>query len=142
MQAFVALSNRGCFSVERHFACWREPIELIVGRLVQVAHSPGSNGAQRRDSLFDSWSILESSWKMSIKHHPLATEFPEHRETIHILKQENAHFHKFMVKYEEVDKEIVRMEDGIETPEDAVLTQLKKERLELKDELLLMLNKN
>jgi uncharacterized protein YdcH (DUF465 family) len=34
------------------------------------------------------------------------------------------------------------MEDGIETPEDAVLTQLKKERLELKDELLLMLNKN
>lgn len=79
---------------------------------------------------------------MSIKHHPLATEFPEHRETIHILKQENAHFHKFMVKYEEVDKEIVRMEDGIETPEDAVLTQLKKERLELKDELLLMLNKN
>jgi uncharacterized protein YdcH (DUF465 family) len=46
-----------------------------------------------------------------------------------------------MVKYEDVDKEIVRMEEGIETPEDAVLTELKKSRLELKDEILAMLLK-
>jgi uncharacterized protein YdcH (DUF465 family) len=78
---------------------------------------------------------------MSIEHHSLVVEFPHHRETIHQLKQENAHFQKLMTKHEEVDKEIVRMEEGIETPEDAVLTQLKKQRLELKDELLEMMLK-
>ena len=72
---------------------------------------------------------------MSIHHHPLITEFPEHREAIHQLKQENLHFSKLMAKHEEVDKEIVRMEEGIETPEDLVLAQLKKQRLELKDEI-------
>lgn len=40
-----------------------------------------------------------------------------------------------MESYENVDKEIVRMEEGIETPADEVLTGLKKERLELKDQL-------
>ncbi|MFT4547848.1 MAG: hypothetical protein ACI8XO_003079 [Verrucomicrobiales bacterium] len=78
---------------------------------------------------------------MPIEHHPLITEFPEHRDGIHTLKQDNAHFQKLMVKYEDVDKEIVRMEEGIETPEDAVLTELKKSRLELKDEILAMLLK-
>ncbi|MDA0813499.1 MAG: YdcH family protein [Verrucomicrobia bacterium] len=76
---------------------------------------------------------------MSIQHHPLITEFPEHREAISHLKQENLHFRKLMMKHEDVDKEIVRMEEGIETPEDTVLTQLKKQRLELKDEILSML---
>jgi len=31
------------------------------------------------------------------------------------------------------------MEEGIETPEDAVLTELKKQRLEVKDEIFAML---
>ena len=78
---------------------------------------------------------------MPIEHHSLTTEFPEHRETIHKLKLENAHFHKVMVKYEKVDKDIVRMEEGIETPEDSVITELKKTRLTLKDEALAMLLK-
>lgn len=76
---------------------------------------------------------------MAIEHHPLSTEFPEHVDTIHQLKMENAHFQKLMAKYEEIDKEIVRMEEGIETPEDAVLTEEKKKRLELKDELHAMI---
>jgi len=78
---------------------------------------------------------------MPIEHHSLTTEFPEHRETIHKLKQENAHFHKVMDRYEKVDKEVVRMEEGIETPEDSVLTELKKTRLQLKDEALAMILK-
>jgi hypothetical protein len=44
-----------------------------------------------------------------------------------------------MDSYEEVDKEIVRMEEGIETPEDATLTLLKKQRLDLKDQIAEML---
>ena len=78
---------------------------------------------------------------MAIEHHPLVTEFPEHREAIHSLKQEDAHFQNLMVKYEDIDKEVVRMEEGIETPEDAVLTEAKKSRLALKDEILAMLQK-
>jgi uncharacterized protein YdcH (DUF465 family) len=44
-----------------------------------------------------------------------------------------------MVEYEEVDKEVFRMEEGIETPEDAVLAAEKKKRLHLKDQLAEML---
>lgn len=80
------------------------------------------------------------SWcLMPIEHHPLIAEFPEHREAIHTLKMENAHFQRLMDSYENVDKEIVRMEEGIETPADEVLTALKKERLELKDQIAEML---
>jgi len=76
---------------------------------------------------------------MPIEHHPLAAEFPQYREAIHRLKQENAHFHRLMDEYEAKDKEIVRMEEGIETPEDSVLTEVKKQRLDLKDALFSML---
>tara|TARA_R110002096_G_scaffold316010_1_gene510298 strand:- start:723 stop:968 length:246 start_codon:yes stop_codon:yes gene_type:complete len=78
---------------------------------------------------------------MPIQHHSLITEFPDHRETIHSLKQNDNHFRNLMEKHEEIDKEIVRMEEGIETPEDAVVTELKKVRLDLKDEILSMLIK-
>jgi len=52
---------------------------------------------------------------------------------------EDARFRRFMDEYEEVDKEVFRMEKGIETPEDAVLTAEKKKRLSLKDQLASML---
>ncbi|MFK7851253.1 MAG: YdcH family protein [Akkermansiaceae bacterium] len=77
---------------------------------------------------------------MSIQHRSLVVEFPEHRETIHRLKQENAHFQRLMDEHEVIDKEIVRMEENIETPEDAVLTEEKKKRLKLKDDLLTMIH--
>jgi len=76
---------------------------------------------------------------MPIEHHPLIAEFPEHRDSIHLLKEGNAHFQRLMASYEETDKEIFRMEEGIETPEDAVLNDLKRRRLELKDEIAAML---
>lgn len=76
---------------------------------------------------------------MPINHHPLLTEFPEHHEAIHQLKLDNAHFRKLMEEYEAVDKEVFRMEEGIETPEDSVLTEAKKRRLHLKDQLAEML---
>lgn len=76
---------------------------------------------------------------MPVEHHPLITEFPEHRETIHRLKEEHAHFQHLMSAYEDLDKEVYRMEEGIETPEDAVLTDLKKRRLDLKDQIAVML---
>jgi len=44
-----------------------------------------------------------------------------------------------MQGYEEVDKEIYRMEEGIETPEDATLTEQRNIRLDLKDQIVAML---
>lgn len=79
---------------------------------------------------------------MPIAHHPLVTEFPEHRDAIHQLKTENNHFRRLMDEYEEADKQIVRMEENIETPEDAVLNQLKKQRLHLKDQISAMLHES
>ena len=76
---------------------------------------------------------------MSIEHHSLATEFPAHRETISTLKQQSAHFARLMTEYEAIDKEIVRMEEGIETPSDDFLTEEKKKRLDLKDQLYAMI---
>lgn len=76
---------------------------------------------------------------MAIEHHPLIDEFPEDHEAIHHLKTENAHFRKLMDEYEAVDKEVYRMEEGIETPEDAVLNEEKKKRLDLKDQIAAMI---
>ena len=76
---------------------------------------------------------------MAIDHHPLISEFPEHREALHALKLENAHFQKLMDSYETLDKEIFRMEEGIETPDDATMTEVKKQRLDLKDQIAAML---
>jgi uncharacterized protein YdcH (DUF465 family) len=76
---------------------------------------------------------------MPITHHPLIQEFPEQRAVIHQLKERSAHFQKLMDSYEDLDKEIFRMEEGIETPADEVLTELKKRRLDLKDQIAGML---
>lgn len=72
---------------------------------------------------------------MPLTHHPLVKEFPDQKDDIHRLKMENNYFHNLMDKYEELDKEIFRIEDGSEPTEDLVVEQLKKERLALKDEL-------
>lgn len=76
---------------------------------------------------------------MPIEHHPLVDEFPEDHDAIHRLKTENAHFRKLMDEYEAIDKEVYRMEEGIETPEDAVLNEEKKKRLDLKDQIAAMI---
>ncbi|MEM7602617.1 MAG: DUF465 domain-containing protein [Verrucomicrobiota bacterium] len=76
---------------------------------------------------------------MPISHHPLLTEFPEHHDAIHQLKMDNAHFRKLMDEYEAADKEVFRMEEGIETTEDMILNEAKKRRLDLKDKLAAMI---
>jgi len=76
---------------------------------------------------------------MNIEHHDLAHEFPEHREKIHSLKMENAHFAKLFDAYHVVTKDVERLEgEGIPVS-DAVLTSQKKERALLKDQLYTMM---
>ncbi len=76
---------------------------------------------------------------MPITHHPLIEEFTEHKETIHNLKMNNAHFRRLAHQYEGIDKSIFRAEQGIEIVNDDYLESIKKERLHLKDMIYSML---
>ena len=78
---------------------------------------------------------------MPISHHPLIEEFSEHKDTIHNLKMNNAHFRRLAHEYEGIDKSIFRAEQGIEIVNDDYLSGIKKERLHLKDLIYSMLNK-
>lgn len=73
--------------------------------------------------------------------HDLVHELPEHRETIHNLKMNDAHFARLFDEYHEVDHEVHRIETNVETTSDEYLEEKKKNRLHLKDELLRIINK-
>lgn len=78
---------------------------------------------------------------MPITNHPLADEFPEFKEQIHTLKMGNTHFRRLANEYEGIDKSIVRAEQGLETVNDDYLSEIKKERLHLKDLIYQMIKK-
>ena len=76
---------------------------------------------------------------MLVENHPLALDFPEFKDAIHSLKMDNAHFVKLSDEYHETDKAIGRAENGIDNLGDAVLEDMKKVRMQLKDQLFDML---
>ena len=71
--------------------------------------------------------------------HDLVHELPEFKDRIHQLKLSDPHFSRLFDQYDEIDHEIHRIEQGVETPSDEYTEGLKKQRLKLKDELLAML---
>lgn len=76
---------------------------------------------------------------MSHTPHELAAEFPEHVERIHVLKTSNAHFARLAEEYHEVNRAIHRAECQSEPVDDATETQMRKQRMRLKDEIYAML---
>lgn len=68
-------------------------------------------------------------------HSNLATEFPEFKEKIHVLKINNMHFSRLVEEFEAIDKEIYRIEQQIEVRSDTYTEDKKKQRLMLKDQL-------
>jgi uncharacterized protein YdcH (DUF465 family) len=74
--------------------------------------------------------------------HDLIHEFPEYKDRIHELKTTNEHFAKLFEEYHEIEHEVRRIEEGIETPSDDYLEERKKKRLYLKDQLFEMLQQN
>jgi hypothetical protein len=76
------------------------------------------------------------------EHHDLLHELPEHKETIHALKVGDNHFARLFDEYHAVDKEIRRAEQEIETISDEHADELKRRRLQLKDELFQMIRKH
>ena len=73
------------------------------------------------------------------EHHDLAAEFPEFKDRIHDLKVNDAHFAKLSDEYEQVAKEVARIEQEIETPSDHYTEAQKKHRALLKDQLFTLL---
>ncbi len=74
-----------------------------------------------------------------LRNHDLHHEFPKMEQQIHELKMNDSHFRKLFDDYHEINDEIHRIETGAEATTDEVLTDLRKRRLLLKDELGQML---
>lgn len=79
---------------------------------------------------------------MALEKHDLVHEFPQDKEKIHDLKINDRHFAKLFDEYHEVDHEVHRIEVGAESSSDFYLDERKKVRLNLKDQLLLMIKKD
>ncbi len=71
--------------------------------------------------------------------HDLHHEFPEYEEQIHRLKESDNHFRRLFDEYHVVNKEVKRIEQGVENTSDDYAEECKKKRLKLKDELFEML---
>ncbi|HAW63466.1 YdcH family protein [Stutzerimonas frequens] len=72
---------------------------------------------------------------MHVEHHPLIKDFPEKREQLQKLRQEDPAFARKADEYEALDKRICRVEDGVETLDDIALNALKQERVAMKDDI-------
>lgn len=69
--------------------------------------------------------------------------FPEHRDLIAKLRQEDAHFEKVFNEHNELDHKIIRLSqnDATAIHADLDIDQLKKEKLALKDKIYQMILK-
>ncbi len=77
---------------------------------------------------------------MSHIQHELHSEFPDQVETLHLLKVGNRHFQGLADRYRDLNKDIHRIESGIEGASDERLETLKKERLKLLDDVAKMID--
>lgn len=76
---------------------------------------------------------------MLYEKHDLLHELPEHKDAIHHLKMNNAHFSRLFDEYHETTHEVHRIEIGVENTSDDYLEEKKKLRLNLKDQLFHMI---
>ena len=67
--------------------------------------------------------------------HALNREFPELATAVAHLKENDSHFANLLKKHDAVDDQITADETGVAPIADTGLEELKKQRLQLKDEL-------
>ncbi len=79
---------------------------------------------------------------MTIEKHSLHNEFPEMATLISDLKTSDTHFARLFNDYDQVEHEVHKIETGSETVADTYLEDLKKRRLQLKDQLYGILKAN
>jgi len=79
---------------------------------------------------------------MSHTPHELAQEFPEAVAQMHKLNASDAHFAKLSDDYHELNRAVHRAETDVEPTSDDNLTNMRKRRLALKDQIAAYLNKS
>jgi len=79
---------------------------------------------------------------MSHVPHELADDFPGEVERIHKLKQRNAHFARLADAYHEVNRQVHRAETDLDPMDDAAQQELRKQRMQLKDQIAAMLRED
>lgn len=67
--------------------------------------------------------------------------FPEYRDLITQLKHKDLHFTNLFDRHNEIDQKIKNIEANVEQATDAEVDALKKEKLNLKDQLYAILAK-
>ncbi|MFK7836013.1 MAG: YdcH family protein [Sulfitobacter sp.] len=72
---------------------------------------------------------------MSHVPHELAEEFPELTEQMAALRQNDAHFAKLSDDYHTLNRAMHRAETNVEPTSDDHMTEMRKERMALKDEI-------
>ena len=72
---------------------------------------------------------------MDLLNHDIAHEFPEHVEKIRDLKSNDAHFAKLFNEYDEDNHAIKKYELGGAVISEEALEDLKKKRLNVKDQI-------
>jgi uncharacterized protein YdcH (DUF465 family) len=73
--------------------------------------------------------------------HELRDEFPQESSLIERMIRTNYEFRRLALRYDEVNRNIYRIESEEEPTTDEVLERLKKRRLKLKDEIRAILTK-
>jgi hypothetical protein len=76
---------------------------------------------------------------MSDTPHKLADEFPDHIAQINHLKSVDGHFARLCKEYHDVNHDIHLAETDIEPADDVRMTEMRKARMQLKDEIYGML---
>jgi uncharacterized protein YdcH (DUF465 family) len=73
--------------------------------------------------------------------HELADEFPQESALIERRRKTDHDFGRLVARYDEVNRQIYRIESEEEPTTDEVLERLKKRRLKLKDDIAAILTK-
>ena len=76
---------------------------------------------------------------MSENGHDIHAHFPEHREALHALKLNSAHYRELADRYHGLARRIARIEEGLDPVSDDLLEELKKQRLEILDKTAAMI---
>ncbi|TCP62969.1 hypothetical protein EV663_101232 [Rhodovulum bhavnagarense] len=67
--------------------------------------------------------------------HELAVDFPDKVDQIHRLKVDDPHFARLFDEYHEINGAVHRAETDIEPTDDLHLTEMRKKRMHLKDQI-------
>lgn len=72
---------------------------------------------------------------MSHTPHELIEEFPDQIEAMHSLKENDAHFAKIYEEYHALNRAIHRAETDVEPTDDLHMSEMRKQRMMLKDQV-------